>query len=263
MVRLIFSRRWWITSLLVMAGIALTIRLGIWQLDRYRQNKALADHLRTIQVASPLQLSGSGQSAGLTSASPSAEWIGMEYRAVQAAGNFDFARQIAVRNQVWLQSWGNDTGYNLVTPLVLPDGSAVLVDRGWIPLKYNTPASWRVFDVSGPSMITGIIRLPAVPGMGGQSDPTLAPGQTSMDFWNIINLKQLQNQLPYTILPIYIQEAPDNNANLPYKRLSVPDLTPAGSNAGFAVMWFAFTGLLIFGYPLYLRNQTLGTSSRK
>jgi surfeit locus 1 family protein len=250
-----FSPRWRITSVLVLVGVGLTIRLGIWQMDRYRQNKALADHLAAMQVAPPLLLSGVAPSAGL---------IGMEYRPVQATGTFDFSHQIAVRNQIWAQSWGNDMGYILAAPLVLPDGSAVLVDRGWIPLKYGTPASWREFDVSGPVTVTGIIRLPAEPRMGGQLDPTLAPGQASMDFWNFVNLMRLQSQIPYPILPFYIQQAPVlDNSRLPYKALSIPDLTPANTNAGFATMWFAFTGLLILGYPLYLRKNTPETSARE
>jgi surfeit locus 1 family protein len=246
MFRLMFSPRWRFTTLLVMLGIVLTIRLGIWQLDRYRQNKAFADHLAAMQAASPVLLSGDTQSADLT---------GMEYRGVQATGRFDFSHQIAVRNQIWIQSWGNEPGYILVTPLVLADGAAILVDRGWIPLTYDTPVSWRDFDVAGTIGVTGIIRLPARPGMGGQADPTLSPGQSSMDFWNFVDLGRLQEQLPYPILPVYIQQAPaPGNSNLPYRTLAVPDSTPANTNAGFATMWFAFTALLFFGYPLYLRK---------
>jgi len=246
MLRLMFSPRWWFTTLLVLAGIGLTIRLGIWQVDRYRQNKATSDHLAAMQVAAPLLLGGGNQPADLTS---------MEYRSVQATGTFDFAHQVAVRNQIWAQSWGNDTGYILVTPLVLSDGSAVLVDRGWIPLSYDTPASWRAFDVSVPVTVSGIIRLPVTPGMGGQPDPTLAPGQASMDFWNFLTPKRLQEQMPYPILPVYIQQAPLlDEPGLPYGALAVPVQTPADTNAGFAAMWFAFTALLFFGYPLYLRK---------
>jgi surfeit locus 1 family protein len=246
MFRLMFSPRWRVTSLLVLVGIGLTIRLGIWQVDRYRQNKAFADHLAGMQEAAPLLLDGGTQPA---------ELISMEYRSAQASGRFDFTHQVAVRNQIWAQSWGNDTGYILITPLVLPDGSAVMVDRGWIPLSYDTPASWRAFDVSGPVTVSGIIRLPARPGMGGQPDPTLAPGQASMDFWNFVTLNRLQEQLPYPILPVYIQQAPvAGDAGLPYRALAAPAQTPADTNAGFATMWFAFTALLFFGYPLYLRK---------
>ena len=255
MLGLIFSRRWWLTNLLVLFGIGLTIRLGIWQVDRYLGNRAFANHLTAMQSAVPLTLETGLQPAGLA---------GMEYRAVQATGTFDFTHQIAVKNQIWAQAWGNDTGYILITPLLFPDGSAVLVDRGWIPLKDNTPATWRQFDTPGSMTISGVLRLPAVPQMGGPSDPTLAPGQASLDLWNLINISRLQKQMPYPILPVYIQQAPvGDNSNLPFKALPDPDLSEQGINAGYATMWFIFTALLIFGYPLYLRKQTPDTSGRQ
>jgi len=255
MFRLIFSRRWWVTSLLVLFGIGLTIRLGIWQVDRYLGNKAFAAHLAAMQSAPPLTLGAGLQPAGLT---------GMEYRTVQATGTYDFTHQIAVNNQIWAQSWGNDTGYILVTPLLVPDGSAVLVDRGWIPLKDNTPASWRQFDTPGTVTVSGVLRLPAVPQMGGELDPTLAPGQTSLDLWNLVNIDRLQKQMPYPILPVYIEQAPvGDNTVLPFRALPDPDLSEEGINVGYATMWFIFTALLFFGYPVYLSKQTPDTSVRK
>jgi surfeit locus 1 family protein len=248
MFRLMFSRRWWWTTLLVVFGVGLAIRLGFWQVGRYKENKAFADHLAAMQVAPTLVLSGYSRTDDLT---------GMEYRAVQATGTYDFAHQVAVRNQVWVQSWGNEMGYILVTPLVLPDGSAVLVDRGWIPLEYKTLDSWRQFDQPGPVTVSGIIRLPARPEMGGNPDPTLTPGQASMDFWNLVDISRLQKQIPNPILPVYIQQAPDpSQPGMPYRALSRPDQSTAGTNIGYAAMWFAFSMLLFAGYPLYLRGQT-------
>jgi surfeit locus 1 family protein len=254
MFRLIFSRRWWITSLLVLFGIGLSIRLGIWQVDRYLMNTAFANHLAAMQSATPLILSTGQPSAGLT---------GMEYRAVQATGTFDFDHQVAIKNQIWVQSWGNEIGYILLTPLVFPDGSAVLVDRGWIPIKDNSPASWQEFDTPESGTISGVLRLPAAAGMGGETDPTLAPGQASLDLWNLIDLKRLQKQMPYPILPVYIQQAPiGDNTVLPFRALPEPDLSEAGINEGYATVWFVFTGLLIFGYPVYLRKQTPNRSGQ-
>jgi surfeit locus 1 family protein len=249
---LMFSRRWWTTTILLLAGIGLTIRLGFWQVDRYHQNKAFADHLAAMQAATPLLMSGGLQPAGLT---------GMEYRVAQATGTYDFTHQIAIRNQIWVQSWGNETGYILVTPLVFPDGSAVLVDRGWIPLKYNTRAAWGQFDIPGPIVVTGIIRLPALLEMGGEPDPSLAPGQASLDFWNLIDLNRLQKQISYPILPVYIQQAPvGDSSSPPFPSLSNPDITSADTNAGYATMWFSFAGLLFFGYPFYLRKQAASSN---
>ena len=247
-IQLMVSRHWRWTTLLVLGGIGLTIRLGFWQVDRYHQNKSFADHLTAMQSASQLTLSGRIAPPGL---------IDMEYRKVQATGIFDFVHQIAVRNQIWVQTWGNDVGFILITPLVFPDGSAVLVDRGWIPLAEDSPASWDKYDQNGEVRVEGIIRLPAVPGIGGKADPTLGPGERSMAFWNLVNIPRLQEQIPYPLLPVYIEQAPDpGDDGMPYRKLPTPELSAADINIGYATMWFAFSVLLFAGYPLYLRKQS-------
>jgi cytochrome oxidase assembly protein ShyY1 len=249
-----FSRRWLFTTLIVMAGIVLTIRLGIWQIDRYHQNKAFSDHLAAMQVASQIVIKDGNPTENLAA---------MEYRAVEASGTFDYSHQIAIRNQIWVQSWGNDPGYILVTPLILSDGTAVMVDRGWIPLKDDNPDSWKIYDINGPVTVNGIIRLQTNPEIGGEPDPTLAPGQEFLSLWNLIDLDRLQSQMPYRLLNVYIQQGPSpDSSELPYRALASPDLSASGTNAAYATMWFLFTGLLIFGYPVYLRKQTLGTSKR-
>ena len=255
MLRLMFSRRWWWTTLLVVAAIAVVIRLGFWQLARYAENHAYNTHLAQMQAAPTLVLSAGEVTADLA---------GMEYRAVQVTGAFDFTHQVAIRNQVWTQSWGDDMGYALLTPLVLADGNAVLVERGWIPLKDNTPASWRQYDQPGTLTVSGVVRLPARPEMGGASDPAPASGQAGLDFWNIVDIPRLQKQMPYALLPVYIEQNPDPaQTSLPYRDSPIPDPADDGSNLGYATVWFSFAILLFFGYPLYLGKQGEHTAGSK
>jgi len=255
MFALLFSRRWWWSTLLVMTGIGVVILLGFWQIGRYSENHAYNVHLTAMQAAPALVLSPGNLTADLT---------GMEYRTVQATGTYDFSHQVAIRNQVWTQSWGDDVGYTLLTPLVLAGGQAVLVERGWIPLKDNQPASWRQYDQPGPVTVTGVIRLPARPEMGGAQDPTLEPGQVGLDFWNIVNIPRLQKQIPFPLLPIYIQQAPDPaQTGLPYRDSPVSNPADDGTNLGYALVWFSFGILLFIGYPVYLKKQGERTADHK
>jgi len=248
MLRLIFSRRWWWTSLIVLVGIGLAIRLGIWQLDRNAQRQAVITHVQAVQAMPILNLNQHPLPANLDS---------MEFRQVTATGEYDFEHQVALRNQVRPRMSGTDPGIGLITPLILPDGQAVLVERGWIPLEYTTPASWRQFDEPGTVSLQGIIRLSMAKGEMGSAllDPTLSPGQARLDFWNFMNLSRLQDQLPYPILTIYIQQAPGNDLEaLPYRLMEQPDLDP-GAHIGFALQWFFYAGLLFFAYPVWLKKQ--------
>ncbi len=250
MFRLLFSRRWWWTTLIVLVGIGLTIRLGFWQLDRHSQRQAKIQQIKSMQAMPLLDLGQRPLPADLKT---------MEYRQVTVRGQYDFAHQVALRNQVRPRMTGTDPGIALVTPLILSDGQAALVERGWIPLEYTTPSSWRQFDEPGLVSLEGILRSSMDKGEIGNAllDPTLSPGQTRLDFWNFLNLNRLQDQLPYPILDVYIQQAPGSNLeSLPYRLMEQPDLDP-GTHLGFAAQWFFYAGLLFFGYPIWLKKQKI------
>lgn len=241
--RAMFSRRWLLTTLLVLLGSALCVRLGIWQLDRLAQRRAFNAHVQAMWQAEPLTLTGQ-TSQDLTT---------MEYRAVIVSGTYDFENQVALRNRYYQ----NQPGYHLLTPLLLDDGSAVLVERGWVPADGNSaPADWRKYDQSGRVTVEGQIRLgQSKPDLGGVPDPTLAPGQTRLDFWNTVNLERIRRQVPYPMLEVFIQpkvDPADETPPIPYQ----PEIElTEGPHLGYAGQWFTFAAILVLGYPFFLRKQ--------
>lgn len=235
-----FTRVWILTTVLVLAGSALCIRLGIWQLDRLAQRRIANTQVITMRAMSAFDLN-------LEQPKDIAK---MEWRMVQVVGEYDFANQVALRNQ-YLNS---EYGFHLVTPLRFNHG-AILVDRGFIPAAGNkSPADWRQYDVEGAVKITGQIRLGNDVEIGGNPD-ALAPGQTRLDFWNSIRVEGIAAQLSYPVLPVFIQpnmDALDATPPIPYQ--PEVDLTE-GSHFGYALQWFTFASILFFGYPFYLRKQ--------
>ena len=163
----IFSRAWILATLLVFAGTAFCIRMGIWQLDRLEQRRAFNTQVETMRAAELLNLN-QNLPADISS---------MEWRAVTVTGEYDFENQIALRNQFN----GAQYGYHLVTPLRFT-GGAVLVDRGFIPADGNAaPKDWRKYDEAGQITLTGQIRLgQEKPAFGGVAD---ADGG-HLDIWN-------------------------------------------------------------------------------
>ncbi len=248
MFKIMFSRRWLPTTLLVVVALVVTILMGFWQLDRAHASQASDDHLLAMQKAPLLVLDEAALTLDLT---------GMEYRQVTVNGTYDFDRQVALRNQYWGDSDGPaQYGFHLFTPLILNSGQAVLVDRGWIPGEYNTPNSWSRFNELNISEITGVIRVPVLKGEigSGVPNPTPNPGQP-LAFWNYIDLDRIQSQIQYQLLPIYIEQAPlGGSVALPYRSLPtiVLDDVP---HRGYALMWAFFTCLLLFGYPVFLRRH--------
>lgn len=240
--RQMFSKSWWFTTVLVVAGAALCVRLGIWQLDRLDQRRTFNTHVETMWAAPAINITG--EATGLSE---------MEYRAVTAAGTYDFEHQIVLRNQYWKDEYG----YHLITPLVLEDGKAVMVDRGWIPAEGNdAETDWRAYDVNPEQTISGIIRLgQEKPDVGGRPDPTFEPGQTSMSVWNNVNIVRLDTQLPDDLIDVYIQLDPVDGDDVPPVPFQPEIEITEGPHLGYAGQWFTFAALLFFGYPFFLRRK--------
>ena len=237
----LFSRKWLLTTFLVLIGTIVLIRLGVWQLDRLAQRRAFNAQLMSARSQSVLDLNQEQPDTIME----------MEWRSATVSGEYDFKNQMAIRNQYY----DNEYGYHLLTPLLF-DRKAVLVDRGWIPADGNsTPADWRKYDQAGSVKVLGQIRLGQVkPAFGGVTD-TLPGDGSRLEIWNNADVARIAGQLPYPILPVYIQENIDPSGTqppIPYQ--PEVDLTE-GPHFGYAMQWFAFAAILFFGYPFYLRKQ--------
>jgi cytochrome oxidase assembly protein ShyY1 len=51
--------------------------------------------------------------------------------------------------------------------------------------------------------------------------------------------------------------APEELAAAPVAQVEYPDLTD-GSHLGYAAQWFTFAGLLLVGYPFFVKKQLTG-----
>jgi surfeit locus 1 family protein len=236
-----FQRKWLLATLLVVAGAALCIRLGIWQLDRLDQRRAFNHQVETMRAMPALDLNQQVPD----------DISAMEWRAVTVHGKYDFANQIALRNQYN----SNEYGYHLLTPLLF-DGETVLVDRGWIPAEGNaTPQDWQKYNENGNVTLTGQIRLGQTkPRFGGVADVIPQDG-TKLALWNNADVEHIIKQLPYEALPIYIQPNVDpNDTTPPIPYQPTVELTE-GPHFGYALQWFTFATILLVGYPFFLRKQ--------
>jgi surfeit locus 1 family protein len=240
----VFHRRWLLTTVLVLAAIGVMVRLGIWQLDRLEARRAFNTRVQAQLDAPRLDLNQSSLDFDLTE---------MEYRSVTVRGSYDHRQEVALRNQ----AWEHRLGVHLITPLRI-DGSdrAILIDRGWIPLEDFESGNWEQFEEPGLVEINGVIRASQTrPDIGGRTDPPLEPGQDRLIAWNLMNVDRIDQQISHSLLPVYIQQAPDpDRAGLPYRTQPDLDLSE-GPHLGYAGQWFLFALVLAVGYPAYIRRQ--------
>jgi surfeit locus 1 family protein len=240
----IFSKKWLPATLLVLAAMAVMIRLGIWQLDRLESRRAFNARVEA-QVSQPeLDLQGEALEQPLTE---------MEYRSASVTGEYDFSQQIALRNQYYNNQWG----VHLVTPLLIAGSDrAVLVDRGWIPAADYESGDWSQYDEPGMVTVQGVIRASrSQADYGSQTDPTPVPGGAQLQAWNFVNIPAISQQTSLALLPVYLQQSPTAGPiRIPVRTAPELDLTE-GPHMGYALQWFTFAAILGIGYLVYLRRH--------
>ncbi len=110
-----------IVLLVALLSAALTARLGVWQLDRAAQKTALQQALQTQRALPPLRQAELAKDV--------AELPAQLHRLAAVQGRWLAAKTVYLENR----QMNGRPGFYAVTPLQLDDGSAVLVQRGWLP----------------------------------------------------------------------------------------------------------------------------------
>jgi len=229
--------------LLVTAGC---LRLGLWQVDRLHQRRAVNATSATRRALPSLPLNAPASRRALES---------LPDRRVTAEGVFDHSQEVVVRGRVYREA----PGVHVVTPLRLANSdTAVLVNRGFVPAPDAMTAEVDSLGEVGARQVTGIAFAIPTDAEGGA--PLTRKGRTT---WKRLDLAALRARLPYPILDVYILEAPDSG--LPrYPRRLEPWPLDDGPHLSYAIQWFAFGTIALVGGIILLyqeRRRALGASS--
>lgn len=231
--------RWLAAHLIVIIVAGVFIRLGIWQLDRLVERRSQNETIAQRTELAPVTLN---ELLGTVAVSD------REYRRVVVEGTFDVDGEVLIRSR----THNGEAGFHVVTPLVLNDGSAVLVNRGWVPLDLDTPPVSPALPPVGPVEVTGTVRE-------SQSAPALGPrdpseGNLERFYW--IDIPRLQQQSSYPLAAVSIElvsQLPTQSGRLP---IPVPARTlTEGSHLAYALQWFAFAVIGLGGYGALLRRD--------
>lgn len=243
--RALVSRQWWWVTLIVIALMILLARLGFWQLDRLAQRRAANAQLLAAIESAPLDLNDEFE--GFRSLTPDEVPADLPNRNIVATGTYDFDNQYVLK----LQSWNGRAGVHLITPLILDggDGSAVLVNRGWIPdAEY---AAGRSYDGEiGTQTIEGYIALTET--ISRRTVDAVVPIYPNNELFRV-DIAALADELPYPLLPFYVKLAPIESAadQLPIAVPKEIDLSE-GPHLDYALQWFIFSAILGIGYILFV-----------
>ncbi len=212
----LFQGRRWIWTVLVICIIGLDLGLARWQFQRYQLRRMEQQQLarQVTRDTLPLPLPR-GETESIED---------MLYRRAVAVGTFDFAHQF-----VWVGPKDRmAAGPHLVTPLQLRDGTAVLVDRGWLSAEYDTPDRWAAFNVQPEAPLEGIL----LPGSPVPDPEFLAQQERPVLFWSRMDLPEIEVQLPYALVPYYLHLEPADRGDSGLIYTMDRKLEPAGRDAG-------------------------------
>ena len=235
----------WIAALL---GMLLTARLGFWQLDRAAQKRGLQAQIQQralLPVLAQADLPGDAAAAAQ-----------QHYRRVALQGRWLGQHTVYLDNR----QMNARPGFFVVTPLLLADGTAVLVQRGWLARDFIDRT--RLAPLATPDGVVQVIGRLAPPpsklfALGG---PDGGPIRQNL------NLEAFAQEIHQPLRPVSVQQSDDSTApapaNGPVDGLLRQWPAPAvdvGKHHGYAFQWFSLCALIagLVAWFLVLRPRLL------
>jgi surfeit locus 1 family protein len=208
--------------LVLLAALALTLvtaRLGWWQLDRAAEKTALQQQLTERSAMPPLRLAD----------------LPREASAVEPLVQLPDA-SIALENR----PMAGRVGFYIVTPLVLADGSMVLVQRGWLPRDLQDRTRLAPFVTPAGDVVVGgriALRVPRLYEFDGEASGMLRQNLDTEAFAR-------ERSLP--LRPwVVIQDQPLQPQDDGLRREWPAPASGVDKHHGYAFQWFALSALTI------------------
>ena len=222
----------------VIAGVC--FRLALWQLDRLEGRRYYNDLFRAGMTQAPEPVES------LLATSPEAS---LTFRQVSATGRYDAAEETVLYGRPLDGRPGN----HVLTPLILEDGKAVIVDRGWVPFEPAYPPVAASAPPGGTVEVTGLLGA----GTHLEESPAVQRDGGRITVLSRVDLVALQEQVPYELLPMYVtlRTQDPGQGDLPVPE-PPPELTD-GPHLGYAFQWFAFGTIALIGWVILVRREAL------
>lgn len=228
------ARPRWLAATAVVTGVAILLGLGSWQMLRRAEKHALIERIETRMAVPPVALPARIDDAGA--------W---DYRRVTVSGRFLHEREIHLSSR----TRDGVVGVEVVTPLERPDGTTVLINRGWVPRDLADPATRASGQVAGPVTATGIARMPSAPGLFTPDN------QPDKGFWIRADVAEIAASRDLdTVLPVIVEAGPAPNPGGWPKggraEIHLPD-----NHLQYALTWYALAAVLVIVALIAGRRQ--------
>jgi cytochrome oxidase assembly protein ShyY1 len=237
-VRFLLTRRWVLFALAVVVMALGAWRLGEWQFDRLHEREQRNEWTRTNLAADPAPVDDvlSVQDG----VEPDQEWL-----RIRATGEYDAAATVVVR----YQTREGKAGIDLVTPLVTDDGTALLVNRGWVGTT-NTGSSTADLPDPPPGEVdvVGYVRADATGrGIDVENGSTRA-----------VSSREIGETIEGPVYRGFVEAASETPEPAEaVERVELPDLGE-GPHFFYGLQWWFFGALAVFGFGYLMWDERRG-----
>lgn len=229
-------RRLLLPALFAAAAFCVLSGLGVWQLQRLAWKEALIAAIADRSQAAPAAVP------------PPAEWAALDpqdydYRRVTVTGTFlHSSEQLVFRILEGGKSSLSAAGFLALTPLRLPGGQTIIINRGFVPQELRDPAKRQAGQISGAVTITGLMRPPEPRNFFTPADDPAKGLWYTRDPGAMAKALELARAAPFTI----DADASPNPGGWPLGGLTA--LAIKNDHLSYALTWFglALTLLAVF-----------------
>ena len=229
------------TTLAAAAGIAATLALANWQLNRAHEKEARGERLEQLAKDPAVALGPEEVTAA-----------DLEWRRVIARGRFEPRHAVFVDNRIHR----GVAGYHVVMPLELARARAgesryVLVNRGWIAAPPARGAAPQVRTPEGTVEITGTAVVPT------KRFLELSDAVAQGNVWQNLTIERYRAAVPIAVQPVVIQQESPLDDGL-VREWDPPNLG-VDKHYGYAFQWLALAAtLLVFYLVTHVRRRPSG-----
>jgi surfeit locus 1 family protein len=235
----LLTPRWIVAHVVVLILAIVFVNLGFWQLRRLDERRLSNTVGESRYQEGPLGIEELLAAAG-------DEQDSLEYRRATATGVFLTEHEVLVRSQVYQ----GVAGFHVITPLVGEDGSATLVNRGWVPLELDEVPVAEAPPPPGEVTIEGWVRPT-------QERPALGPRDPEdgrLAAMSRVDIDRIGEQVPFELDPVYLSQLGEEQDELPIP-VDAPTFDDEGPHLAYAIQWFGFALIGVLGYLALVRRS--------
>jgi cytochrome oxidase assembly protein ShyY1 len=239
-----YWRRLILPGFFTLAGLAILISLGVWQLQRKVWKEDLIATLDAQVKAEPSPLPQPAEWPMLTRDNSEFRRVTLRAQAMaDAKPAYLYTGASALRTDV------KQAGYFVFAPVQLPDGQTLVVNRGYVPAERKSTL------IDGSSDIIGYIRWPEKPGW------FVAEKDSKGEIWFVRDPAAMAKARGWgPVAPFYIdQEAPVPPEGFPKPGPLTVKLK--NDHLGYAITWFGLAVALAAVFTAWVIRERYNKTS--